>query len=314
MKKIFVIIFALAVMLGCCFTTVSASTVYGDNINKLSYPQSAIGTGDEFRSENAYFKDEAELFTDTLSDSIFDNIQETANKIDMNIAVYIGGVHRSDSATESFTANSSEALFGNGEYVNSIFLYLDFEGDSVSYDYIDTFHDARLYITESDTEDILDDMYDYLPASGETVEINNVVRAIEVFLNDIEKEKSYGANHNACYYNREINKYRYSFFGNIIESKIKPYRGVVLFFVIALISAIVTALVFGNNIKKKYKFRESQNASTYTSNNRITFRVVQDNLLGSHVSKHKIQSDGGGSHGGHGGGGGGSHGGGGRHR
>ena len=155
-------------------------------------------------------------------------------------------------------------------------------------------------------------MYEYLPKSGETVYDYKVTEAIKVFLNDLVKEKNGGADHSACYYNEEKNKYRYVFFGNIMESSIKPYRFVVLFSVLGIIAAVVAAVLSGQRIRKKYKFRLEQKASSYTSDNRIIFKDRKDIFLGSHVSKVKIQSENGGSHGGssHGG----SHGGGGGHR
>ncbi len=300
MKRLFAFISVLTVMIGCVFVTAAA---YGED-NDYSDGSYRVG--------NAYLKDEAEIFSDTMSRELFDSIRETADSIGMNVGVYIGGTYRSDSATRKFASESSELIFGNGEDVSSVFLYLDFEGGSSSYDYIDTFHDAQLYITYSDIDDIIDDMYEYLPKSGETVYDYKVIEAIKVFLNDLVKEKNGGADHSACYYNEEKNKYRYVFFGNIMESSIKPYRFVVLFSVLGIIAAVVAAVLSGQRIRKKYKFRLEQKVSSYTSDNRIIFKDRKDIFLGSHVSKVKIQSENGGSHGGssHGG----SHGGGGGHR
>lgn len=314
MRKLLIFIFTLAFMLSCCNTAALAFTTNGDDFPYLSSDfEEALTTDKFYRSKNAYFKDEAGIFGDeqTCSD-IYDDIQETADNIDMNIAVFIGGLFRSDETTEKFSSNGSEFIFGKGEDVNSVFLYLDFEGQSMSYDYIDTFHDAKFYVTESDVDDIFEDMDDYLPKSGETVYESDVSKALDVFLADLQQEKSNGADHNAFYYNEEAGKYHFSFFGNIFESSLRPYRNIVFFLVLSIVIAVIAAAMYGKSIRKKYKFRDLQKASAYTSDNRIVFNDSQDIFLGSHVSRVKLQSSSGG--GGHGGGGGGSHGGGGHHR
>ena len=321
MKRLISIVIVMISALSFCFTGADA---YTDSFSDIADPKhdfdyygkdyiSSIDSGKSYRSENAYFRDEAEVFAnDFIWSQLFDDIQKTADNIGMNIAVFIGGAYRDDNTTETFASKSSEYLFGKEGDVDSVFLYLDFEGRSTSYDYIDTFHDARLYFTDSDIEDIIDDMYDYLPSSGSTVYKSDVNTAIKVFLDALESEKSYGANFEAYYYNEETKKYHYSFLGNIIESSIFPYRYFIIFLLTALVVGVICAVVSGARIRKKYKFREGESASVYTSNSRVSFRNVQDIYLGSHVTKQKIESGHGG--GGGGGGGGGSHGGGGGHR
>lgn len=324
----FVLVF---VMISCCYITAFAEDYaeiveYNDvadpvhDFNYYAYDiAGAIDSGRYYRSDNAYFKDEADVFaSDLVCEEIFGEIQKTADEIDMNVAIFIGGLYRDDPTTKNFASQSSEYVFGKEDGINSVFLYLDFEGQSPSYDYIDTFHDAQLYYTNSTLfdriQDMIDDMYEYLPESGETVYKDDVQDAIWVFLDDLVSFKKEGLVHNAYYHNDETGMYRYVFFGNIIDSPIRPYRYLILFLIIGAILGLIVGSVRGVSIRKKYKFRQGQNVSAYTSNNRINFVDVQDIFIGEHTTKHHIESSSGGSGGGGGGGGGGSHGGGGGHR
>ena len=99
--------------------------------NSFTYSSSDINqslySGDYYRSENAYFKDEALVFNDESYYSKFKNsVQRTADEIGMNVGIFLGGNYRSDSTTESFTRNSIIELFTLDPDQNSVFLYLDF--------------------------------------------------------------------------------------------------------------------------------------------------------------------------------------------
>ncbi len=322
MKRVITSLLIFSAALICCLMPVSAASTLSESggknyssVSDLSLPYQNADTDDSLRSENAYLKDEAGILSAESCRGLFDDILQTAGRINMNVAVYIGGVHRSDNTTEKFAEECSEYIFGSGGDVNSIFLYLDFEGDSVSYDYIDLFHDAKLYIKNSEAQDMIDDIDEYLPKSGDAVYPNQILRAVSVFLRDIEEEKDDGPDHNSCYYNEEINKYRYVFFGKIIESSIRPYRYLVLFLAASIIPAVIIAVLIGGMVRKKYKYREEQRASAYTSTNRVNYKDVKDILLSTNVTRQKIESSHrGGGGGGSSGGSGGSHGGAGGHR
>lgn len=283
---------------------------------------SALYDGNYYYNENAYFKDEACVFGENADNSeIHKLIQSTANEIGINVGIFIGGLYRNDKQTETFAAISNETLFGTDWDTNSIFLYLDFEGHKPSYDYIDTYHDAKLYYTDSTSgivnriDDIIEDMYVYLPSSGSTIYRSKVISAINAFLNDLKKYKKRGYVLESCYYNEEKDCYRYNFFGNIIETPFRPYKFAVVFLVIGLFLGIIIALLRAKSVRRTYKFRETVLASAYTSQQRIQFVNAQDIFLHEHTSRVRIESSsGGGGHGGGGFSGGGSHGGGGGHR
>lgn len=279
----------------------------------------ALTYGDYFLSDNAYFNDEAGIFAGgTEGSEVFEQIQKTADATGMNIALFTGGLYRSDSVTEKFTHKAIEELFGTNWDAHGVFVYLDFEGHRPSYDFISTYHDAKLYYTDSETlgnrvEDIIQDMYKYLPASGNAIQRTQVRKAINVLLQDLTAYKEQGPEWEASYHNDEKGTYRYVFFWTILDLPFKPYKFIVVFFVISLVIAIAIAVANRKSIRKKYKFRETIKASAYTSQNRVRFNESQDIFLREHTTRTYVPRSSGGG-GGHGGGGGGSHGGGGGHR
>lgn len=278
----------------------------------------ALTSGDYYLSETAYFKDEAQVFGESADNEKFHKaVQQAADETGINIAIFIGGLYRSDNTTEDFTAKSSQKLFGTDWDTNTVFLYLDFEGHSPSYDYIDTYHDAQLYYPNSGFDDriqeMIDDMYEYLPSSGSTIYKKNVEDAINVFISDIKYYKNKGLSWESSYHNDEKGCYRFVFFGHILDSVLPPYKYSIVFLVIGVVIGILVAVFRSEIIRKEYKFRETPKASAYTSQNRIRFNEAQDVFLREHTTSYRIESSsGGGGHGG--GGGGGSHGGGGGHR
>ena len=275
-------------------------------------------TGKFYRTKNAYFKDEANVFnSDDYYGKFYENVQAAADETGMNIAIFLGGLYRGDSTTEKFTREGIKTLFSMEWDQNSVFLYLDFEGKSSSYDYICTCHDAKLYYPASGLDDrveeMIQNMYDFLPKSGQVIYKTKVQSAINSFLLDLKKYKKKGPVWDSSYHNDEKGCYRYVFFGSIIDQPFPPYKYLVVFLAIGIVVGIIIGLYSNQSIRKKYKFRELQKASAYTSHNRIHFNEVADQFISEHTTKTYIppsSSSGGGG----GGGGGGSFGGGGGHR
>ena len=152
MKKIFAFLTAALI----AFSALSVPALAAENdavaepVHEFSYNssdmQQSLYSGKYYKTKNAYYKDEAQLFvSESYYGRLCENIQATADEIGMNVAVFIGGNYRSDPATESFTRNGIIELFTLEYDQDSVFLYLDFEGRSSSYDYICTCHDAKLY-------------------------------------------------------------------------------------------------------------------------------------------------------------------------
>lgn len=292
-------------------------------VHKFPYTSSnyrdALYTNDYYFGETYYFRDEAEIFKDNDEETkeIVKMIGDTARETGINVSIFLGGLYRTDSETKSFTQKGSEMLYGTDPDTNCLFLYLDFEGHSPSFDYIDAYHDARLYYTNSGFEDRIEDMiqgmYKYLPKSGQKIYRDSVKSAIESFLRDVKVYKEKGPAWEWSYYNEEAACYRYAFFGRIISLPFPPYK----FFYVAIVVGVALGLIIGglrkSSIRRQYKFREAQKASAYTSRNNISFNDSQDRFLTEHTSRVRLQSSSGGGGGGSFGGGG-SHGGGGGHR
>ena len=129
-----------------------------------------------YRSEKAYFKDEAEVLTKAQEKSIWERIQAAADTMDIKIAFFIGGNYRTDPETEAFTYNCASAVFGVNS--DSLFIYIDFEGYSPAYDYVRALNKAQNVFTETARNKILQAMYQSLPQSSEPVYSDNVNRAL----------------------------------------------------------------------------------------------------------------------------------------
>lgn len=302
LKKIAVLTLSLLTFLSCF-----GIIVFADENDDIAYPRhvfeydeyalsEALENEPSMQSDNAFFRDEAELFSsDEKREDIFRLIQETADEIDMNVAVFIGGLYRNDTRTEDFTAQASEYLFGMEDGVNTVFLYLDFEGWNTSYDFIDTYHDAFFYYPDTGSynriDKILDHMYQYLPASGETIYRSSVEKAIQSFLSDLKYYKNQGMVGNETYYNEETSTYRFSVFGVTVDSPIPPYKHIIPFLVIGIAAGIFTGISEGKRIRNKYKFREGERVTVYTSNNRMTMNEMQDTLIDQHTNSHRISSN-----------------------
>ena len=290
--------------------------------NKFDYYSndydSSLYSSTNKRTENAYIGDEAQVLSPGDLGTVFEDIQDAADKTGINVAVFLGGNYRSDSVTRTFAAQCSEKLFGATSEVKSIFLYLDFEGRSSSYDYIDTDNDAQLYYPSTGLDDRIEEMvqnmYRFLPKSGETIYRSDVVNAIQSFCNDVRDYYYKGMSWDASYYNKGLGEYHYVFFGTVLSSPLPPYKHFFVFVFIEIIIGILVSISNANSIKKKYKFRETPNASVYTSRNRIYFNNVTDRFLHEHTTSYRMSSSSSGGHGGGGFSGGGSHGGGGGHR
>ncbi len=296
--------------------------IFSYSVNQ--WDDALLGEEYYYKTDNAYLRDEAEIFfgnNDALLKKLEKDVQQTADEIGMNVAIFLGGLRgRNDSLTEKFAAYGSERLFGTKWDDNSIFLYLDFEESASAYDYIDTYHDAKLYYTDdksgvvSRVEDLLDALYDYLPSSGKSIHYNKIYQAIEAYLKQLKKIHEKGPQFDSCYYNQEKGCYRWMCYGRVIDCSFSPYRGMWLFFLIAVGIGLTVGFAGAASIRKKYKFRESASAAVYTSKNRCRITNQQDIFLREHTTKTKIESSSGGHGGGHSHHGGGSHGGGGRHR
>ena len=94
-----------------------------------------------YRSGRAFFKDEADILPASMERDVWEKIQSTADYLNVNIAVFLGGNYRTDPETEQFTRDGTNTIFGSTS--DTMFIYLDFEGYSPAYDYIWTSNNAQ---------------------------------------------------------------------------------------------------------------------------------------------------------------------------
>ncbi len=139
-----------------------------------------------YRSDHAYFKDEAEILTSGTEKDLWEKVQSTADYLNINIAVFIGGNYRTEDETVTFTVNSIESIFG--KYSDSLFIYLDFEGYSPAYDHIRVFNKAEDMFSETKRNKILNAMYQDLPKSTEPIYEDAVSKGISKGLDEVKSQ------------------------------------------------------------------------------------------------------------------------------
>lgn len=270
MKKLFSGIFSVVLICLSCFSmTVSAAEKPVIPRHDFNYTGSSVeeslDTQNSFKTSNAYFRDEADIFNETYERDLTELIQNTADRMKMNLGIFIGGNYRSDSQTKTFTTEAAKTLFGNKADTNSVFIYLDFEEENTAFDFIRTMHDAQLYYPASGKNNridlILDDMYRYLPSSEEEIYSKDVYQAIKAACSDLVSYANSGPVADASYRNNEANEFRSVVFGRIVTSRVIPLSlpalGGGALFVFMIIMSIISS------ISRVFKRR----SSTYYSNN-----------------------------------------------
>ncbi len=179
-------LFSLCMILLCGISVSAANPV----IPKTSFPYDGTDVQSSvesiYRSDHAFFKDEADILTSASEDKLWEKVQATSDELNINIAVFIGGNYRTDDETVTFTTNSISYLFGSSS--DTLFVYLDFEGYSPAYDYIRTSNNAENIFTETKRNKILNVMYKKLPKSTEPVYEEPVQQAISDGLDEIKNQ------------------------------------------------------------------------------------------------------------------------------
>lgn len=273
-----------------------------------------------FIEGSVYCYDEAGLFNDAMKKQIISTFASTSDTIGFNLALYIGGISRSDYEIERMAKEGAMYLFGRQPYNGTVYLYIDFDGKKNAYDYIFAGNDAFLYYTNGDdgTEDridrILTAMERTFPAGGVTPDPAEIQKGLEEYCRQLIHYKQAGPVSDIYYTDPETGEYVYALFGNIIHSTWKPYRYWFWFLLLAIAAAIITGLSIRFGVKKHYQFKSSTSASAYTSKEKMQMVESEDIFLGTRVSKVYINRSSGSHGGGHGGGGHVGGGGGGHHR
>lgn len=251
-------------------------------------------------------------------DDLNKKVQETAEKLEMNIYIFLAGPdyrYQTDSATVIFSDDSYDSIFG--EDTDGVFYYLDISGKSPACDHISTSGRAVLWYQDS-IDAIFSRLDAYLPASGSTVYPDDIAQALEVYLGLLEscQDTSGGLSY---YHDESSGKYFYYKGGEFYVSKSRPPAMDLIYAVSSVVAGLIVALIIYFVVKRKYRFKSSTDASVYVSRERTRYFQKEDTFLREHTSRTRIESSSGGSRGGGGGGGGGhsfsgGHGGGSHHR
>lgn len=262
-------------------------------------------------SGNSRLVDNANIFSAENEASLTEEIQKYSAELEMNIYIYVSGTYRTDSQTEIFADDTYDETFG--EDTDGVFYYLDLSGKQPAYDYISTSGKAVL-IYEDVRESIFSYLDNYLPASGEAIYEDDIYDAVSGFLSCLNTYSSHDSTALEYYHDKSSGKYFYYKGGELVVSRSKPLA---IWLNIALVSVLigaVIALISYFITKSRYKFKASTNPDVYISRNESVFTNKSDVLIRTYVTKHKIESSSGGSHGGGGHSHSGGHGGGGHHR
>ena len=263
--------------------------------------------------ESSLLFDEKGLFSEQQNNELCQKIQQTAKELEMNILIYVNGTSRSDDATKPFCDDTYDNWFGND--TDGLMYYLDLSGKVPAYDYISTSGKAIL-LYEENRDIIFNHMDNYLPASGHTIEPDQIYKAIEEFLDQLSVYAKKGSSGSSYYHDKNKGTYIYYKNGELFITHKKPLIIWVRIWIVSIIIGLLTALISFLVSKGSYTFKTKPNPSIYLSKDTVNFIKNTDNHIRTYQTRSKIVSNS--SGGGHRSGGshhsGGSHGGGGHHR
>ena len=262
------------------------------------------GIADFFDSEDGMFTDEEEADIDEV-------IRACAQKLQMNIVVYISNQYLSESQAEIFADDTYDEYYG--EDTDGVFYYMDLSGQSPAHDYISTSGKAVL-LYQDHIEDIFSVMDTYLPpstVSDYSTYKDSISSGIQQFTVLLEEYYNEGVSDPfAYYYDESSGKYFYFKDGEYMMGEGKPRSAKLLMWVISAVAGLIVGLIVYFASKSRYKFKSSANPGVYVSKNDTRFAVRNDTFIRTYTTRTKIESSdsrgGGGGHsysGGHGGGG-----------
>lgn len=262
-------------------------------------------------TSNCRVYDNKGLFTDKELKELDELVQETAEEIDMYIAIYLSDTARSEGSTQFFSDETYEELFGANS--DGVFYYMDLSEQYSAYDYISTSGKAIL-LYDDHIDSMLSSIFNYLPASGEPITADEIAGGINKICQTF-RAYSREPKNNEYKYIEYNDTYVYYKDGETVISSSKPaavrLKNALLF---GLPSGLIVGFLFFFITKSNYKFRKSCNPHVYVAREETNFTQREDRFIRTYTTKTKIESSsssggGGGSHGGSG-----SHGGGGGHR
>ncbi len=259
--------------------------------------------------------DDYSFYDDDKLEELEELIQDTAEKLEMNVIVYLSGssgLYRTDEDIDRFAADSYDKICGND--TDGVFLYLDICGKSPAYDLLSCSGKAGV-IFGKDVVSIVETANSELPPSGHAISEKQLDSAIETFCFTIQSRyENYKPNAFRWEHDKNTGKYFYYKNGEFyVTKKSPPLLRLIILAVTSAIGAVVAVICYFS-IKSKYKFKTSANPGIYVSHGETNFTDKSDVFIRSYVTKRKIESSGSSGGGGRIGGGGGGHISGGSHR
>lgn len=296
--KILCTLLSCAAILSMCGITVSAAENFARGY-------------DEDESYLSCVYDVKGLFDDDTLEELNELVRETSEETGLYICIYLSREARYDSETEYFADMKYEELFG--EDTDGVFYYMDLSEQYSAYDYISTSGKGMLCYDDH-IDDMLDQIFLYLPSSGEEIEASEIELAIKEICRTFEYYASKGIGFMDYEHDSSTGHYIYMKGGEMYVTKSLPPAVLLIRMLIALGVGAVVAVICYFVVKNHYKFKPSCNPDVYVSREESRFTHRDDRFMRTYTTKTRIQSSSGG--GGRSGGGRsrGSHGGGGRHR
>ncbi len=261
------------------------------------------------------FIDDADIFSDDEEEVLNKFIDETSEKLDLNIIICAAGsrLSSSDAQKEEFSESSYNDMFGKN--TDGVFYFMDLTGDSPAYDFIFTSGKAVPFY-EPNMDRMFDNIFAHMPSSSVSdysYYTDDLINVALTFLKELEKYDR--SDDVVSYYDDVTNEYYKYKNGKTVIKKGPPPSRRLFPLVYALPIGFVGALVYYCSTKSKYKFKFSANPRVYVANNESSFSRRADNFIRTYTTKTKIETSSGSRSSHHSSGGGGSHHhGGGRHR
>ena len=259
------------------------------------------------------FIDDADIFSDDEEEILNKYIDETSEKLDLNIVICAAGsrLSSSDYQKEAVSESSYNDMFGKNS--DGVFYFMDLTGDSPAYDFIFTSGKAVPFY-EKNTDRMFDEIFIHMPPSSVSdysYYTEDLINGALTFLKELEKYDR--SDDYVTYYDEETREqYKYKDGKTVIKSG-PPLSRRLFTLVFVLPAGFIAALIFYCSTKSRYKFKFSANPRVYVSDRESVFHRRSDNFIRTYTTKTKIETSSG-SGGSHHSGGGSHHHGGGRHR
>lgn len=257
-------------------------------------------------SGKSMFIDNADLFTKSEEEDITEEIQETAEKLELNIIVLAAGseYYMGDEQAERFSDDVYDQTFGAD--TDGVFYFMDFTGKQPAYDCISPSGKAMLFYKKHE-DAIFDAVAPYLPSSDlDPADYSDDIKdAISCFLGQLSEYSG----SESYYFDDYSERYYYYEDDELVITRNKPFKARLKALIFALPIGLIAALIYFFAMKHAYKFKSSANPNVYVSSEDTRFIHREDRFIRTYTTKRKIESSsGGGSRGGGGGGrGGGRH-------